>query len=78
MIVPFPAGGLSRTLARFLGENMRRSSVTIMIENIAGAAGSLGVGRAVRSPADGSALRHRHLDHAHADHGGLARFSSIC
>src|SRR3979490_1828556 len=58
MIVPFPAGGATDTLARFLGERMRAIlGQPVIIENVAGAAGSLGVGRAVRSPADGYTLR---------------------
>jgi tripartite-type tricarboxylate transporter receptor subunit TctC len=57
MIVPFPAGGATDTLARILGERMRAIlGQPVIIENVAGAAGSLGVGRAVRSPADGYTL----------------------
>lgn len=57
MIVPFPAGGATDTLARFLGEKMRRVlGQPIVIENVGGAAGSIGVTRAVRSPADGYTL----------------------
>jgi len=57
MIVPFPAGGATDTLARFLGERMRAIlRQPVIIENVAGAAGSIGVGRAVRSPADGYTL----------------------
>src|SRR5258705_667335 len=57
MIVPFPAGGATDTLARFLAEQMRPIlGQPIVIENAGGAAGSLGVGRAVRSPADGYKL----------------------
>ena len=57
MIVPFPAGGATDTLARFLGEKMRGIlGQPVIIENVAGAAGSIGVGRAVRSPADGYTL----------------------
>jgi tripartite-type tricarboxylate transporter receptor subunit TctC len=57
MIVPFPAGGATDTLARFLGEAMReRLGQPIIIENVGGAAGTIGVGRAVRSPADGYTL----------------------
>jgi tripartite-type tricarboxylate transporter receptor subunit TctC len=57
MIVPFPAGGATDTLARFLAEQMRPVlGQPVIIENVAGAAGSLGVGRAVRSAADGSTL----------------------
>jgi len=57
MIVPFPAGGATDTLARFLAERMRGVlGQPVIIENIAGAAGSIGVGRAVRSGADGYTL----------------------
>jgi tripartite-type tricarboxylate transporter receptor subunit TctC len=57
MIVPFPAGGATDTLARFLGEKMRAIlGQPIIIENVAGAAGSIGVGRAVRSAPDGYTL----------------------
>ena len=57
MIVPFPAGGATDTLARFLAERMRGIlGQPVIIENVGGAAGSLGVGRAVRSAADGYTL----------------------
>ncbi|MFO1111794.1 MAG: tripartite tricarboxylate transporter substrate-binding protein [Bradyrhizobium sp.] len=57
MIVPFPAGGATDTLARFLAEQMRPVlGQPIVIENVAGAAGTIGVNRAVRSAADGYAL----------------------
>src|SRR5580704_18070150 len=57
MIVPFPAGGATDTLARFLAEKMRGIlGQPVIIENVAGAAGSIGVGRAVRSAADGYTL----------------------
>jgi tripartite-type tricarboxylate transporter receptor subunit TctC len=57
MIVPFPAGGATDTLARFLGEKMRAIlGQPVIIENVAGAAGSIGVGRAVRSAPDGYTL----------------------
>jgi tripartite-type tricarboxylate transporter receptor subunit TctC len=57
MIVPFPAGGATDTLARYLAEQMRSIlGQPIVIENAGGAAGSLGVSRAVRSPADGYTL----------------------
>jgi tripartite-type tricarboxylate transporter receptor subunit TctC len=57
MIVPFPAGGATDTLARFLAEKMRGIlGQPVIIENVAGAAGSIGVGRAVRSAPDGYTL----------------------
>src|ERR1700736_5273017 len=57
MTMPFPAGGATDTLARFLAEKLRGIlGQPVIIENIAGAAGSIGVGRAVRSAADGYTL----------------------
>ncbi len=57
MIVPFPAGGATDTLARLLAERMRASiGQPVVIENVAGAAGTIGVTRAVRASADGYTL----------------------
>src|SRR5690348_13106802 len=57
MIVPFPAGGATDTFGRLLGERMRDFlGQTIVVENVGGAAGSLGVGRAVRAAPDGHTL----------------------
>jgi tripartite-type tricarboxylate transporter receptor subunit TctC len=57
MIVPFPAGGATDTVARFLGEKMRAVlGQPVIIENVGGAAGTIGVTRAVRSAADGYTL----------------------
>jgi tripartite-type tricarboxylate transporter receptor subunit TctC len=57
IIVPFAAGGATDTLTRFLAEQIRPAlGQPIVIENVAGAAGTIGVGRAVRSAADGYTL----------------------
>jgi tripartite-type tricarboxylate transporter receptor subunit TctC len=57
MVVPFPAGGPTDTLARILGERMRVAlGQTIVIENITGAGASIGVGRAIQSSPDGYTL----------------------
>jgi tripartite-type tricarboxylate transporter receptor subunit TctC len=57
IIVPFAAGGATDTLTRFLAEQIRPAlGQPIVIENVAGAAGTIGVGRAVRSTADGYTL----------------------
>ena len=57
LIVPFPAGGPVDTLARFLAERMRASlGQPLVIENIGGAGGSLGVGRVARAAPDGYTL----------------------
>ena len=57
IIVPFPPGGATDVLARFLGERMRDAlGQPVIVENVSGAAGTLGVGRAVRSAPDGYTL----------------------
>ena len=57
MIVPFPAGGPLDTLARLLAEGMRTSlGQPIIVENVGGAAGSTGAGRAARAAPDGHTL----------------------
>jgi tripartite-type tricarboxylate transporter receptor subunit TctC len=62
IIVPFAAGGPSDALARVLGERMRALlGQNILIENVTGAGGSVAVGRAVRSPADGYTISFGHL-----------------
>jgi len=62
IIVPFAAGGPSDVLARALADKMRATlKETVVIENVTGAAGTIGVTRAVRSPPDGYTLSFGHL-----------------
>jgi tripartite-type tricarboxylate transporter receptor subunit TctC len=57
IIVPFPAGGPTDTLARILADHMSTSlAQSVIIENVSGAAGSIGVGRVARAAADGYTL----------------------
>ncbi len=57
MIVPYPAGGPTDTIARLLGERMRVSlGQPVVIENVAGAGGNIGVGRVARAAGDGYTL----------------------
>jgi len=54
LIVPYAAGGNSDTIARLLAEGMRSSlGQPVIIENVAGASGSIGTGRVARAAADG-------------------------
>jgi tripartite-type tricarboxylate transporter receptor subunit TctC len=54
LIVPYPPGGPTDVLARVLAEQMRRSlGQPIIIENVGGAEGSIGVTRAARAKPDG-------------------------
>jgi tripartite-type tricarboxylate transporter receptor subunit TctC len=57
VIVPFPAGGGSDLLARTLADHMKTTlGQPVVIENVTGASGSIGVARAVRAPADGHTI----------------------
>ncbi len=57
IIVPFPAGGATDTVARLLAEKMGpRLGQTIIVENKGGAAGILGTDMVVKAPADGHTL----------------------
>jgi tripartite-type tricarboxylate transporter receptor subunit TctC len=54
MVVPYPPGGVTDTLARMLAEHMGSSlGQTVIIENMGGAGGSVGVGRVARATPDG-------------------------
>jgi tripartite-type tricarboxylate transporter receptor subunit TctC len=54
MIVPLAAGGPNDALARILAERMRQSlGQPVIVENVTGADGSIGVGRAARARPDG-------------------------
>ena len=57
MVVPFPAAGPADVLARILGERMRVSlGQPVIVDNVAGAAGSIAVGRVARAAPDGYTL----------------------
>jgi tripartite-type tricarboxylate transporter receptor subunit TctC len=54
LIVPFPPGGSTDAAARIMGERMRESlGQPVVIENVGGAGGSIGVGRLARAVPDG-------------------------
>lgn len=54
MIVPFAAGGSTDVIGRIMAERMRTSlGQTVIVENVTGAGGTIGVGRAVRATPDG-------------------------
>jgi tripartite-type tricarboxylate transporter receptor subunit TctC len=51
MVVTFPAGAGNDAVGRILAERMRGSlGQPIVIENVTGAEGSIGTGRAARAP----------------------------
>jgi tripartite-type tricarboxylate transporter receptor subunit TctC len=54
VVVPFPAGSPLDTIARVMSERLQTSlGQPLVVENVAGAAGSVGVGRVARAAADG-------------------------
>ncbi|TWT10023.1 tripartite tricarboxylate transporter substrate-binding protein [Reyranella sp. CPCC 100927] len=54
IVVPFSAGGPTDTLARIMADRMSRTlGQTVLVDNTTGAAGTVGVGRVARAPADG-------------------------
>jgi tripartite-type tricarboxylate transporter receptor subunit TctC len=71
IIVPFAAGGPSDALARIMGDRMKTTlGQSFVVENVTGAAGSIAVGRAVRSPADGYTVSFGHLG-THVANGAI-------
>ena len=62
IIVPFAAGGPSDVMARILADRMKRTlGQIVLVENVTGAGGSIGVTRAVRSQPDGYTISFGHL-----------------
>ena len=54
MVVPFPAGGVTDMLARLFANHMEATlGQSVIVENIGGASGSIGVGRVARAAPDG-------------------------
>jgi tripartite-type tricarboxylate transporter receptor subunit TctC len=57
IVVPFPAGGPTDTIARIVSEQMSASlAQPIVVENVTGAAGAIGAGRVARAAPDGYTL----------------------
>ena len=54
LVVPYPPGGVTDTLARLLADRMKAAlGQNIVIENVGGAGGSIGIGRVSRATPDG-------------------------
>ncbi|MFO1363012.1 MAG: tripartite tricarboxylate transporter substrate binding protein BugD [Burkholderiales bacterium] len=67
MIVPFSAGGPTDTVARSIGvamQNVLKQSV--IVENVGGAGGTIGVGRAAKASPDGYTILLHHIGMATA------------
>jgi tripartite-type tricarboxylate transporter receptor subunit TctC len=57
IVVPFPAGGPADVIVRIIGDRMRTSlGQPVIIENVSGAGGSIGVARVARATPDGYTL----------------------
>ena len=57
MVVPYPAGGPADAIARILGDRMRTPlGQPVIVENVSGAGGSIGVARVARAAPDGYTL----------------------
>jgi tripartite-type tricarboxylate transporter receptor subunit TctC len=75
VVVPFSAGGPSDAMMRILGERMKVSlGQPILVENITGAGGSIGVARVVHSPADGYTIGFGHLG-THVANGAIYKLN---
>src|SRR6516225_9002326 len=62
MIVPFAAGGTLDLTARIVGEHMSRAlGQQIVVENLVGAAGTIGSTRAMRAHPDGYTIELGHM-----------------
>src|SRR5947209_8894948 len=71
IIVPFAAGGPSDAMTRILAERMKTTlGEAVLVENVTGAGGSIGVGRALRSPPDGYTISFGHLG-THVANGAI-------
>jgi tripartite-type tricarboxylate transporter receptor subunit TctC len=57
VVVPYAAGGSADTLARFIAARMHFAlGQPVIVENVSGAAGNIGVGRVARAAPDGYTL----------------------
>lgn len=62
LVVPFAAGGPTDTVARLIGASMSKTlGQQVVVENVAGAGGTLGPGRVAKAPADGYTLLLHHI-----------------
>lgn len=67
MIVPFPAGGSTDVLGRILAQHMTTSlKQQVIVENVGGAGGTIGVARVARAEPDGHTILFHNMAHASA------------
>src|SRR5215213_6997551 len=57
LVVPYPAGGATDVIGRIVADRLSSMwNANVIVENIAGAAGSIGMDRVAKGPTDGSTL----------------------
>jgi tripartite-type tricarboxylate transporter receptor subunit TctC len=62
VVVPFSAGGPTDTIARIMAERMTRAlGQTVLVENVTGAGGTIGVTKVVRAAPDGYTVGIGHI-----------------
>ncbi|RJF95153.1 tripartite tricarboxylate transporter substrate binding protein BugD [Noviherbaspirillum saxi] len=65
MVMPYSAGGPGDTLARLVAQSMTKTlKQQVLIENVAGAGGTIGSGRVANASPDGYSLLMIHVSHA--------------
>jgi len=71
IVVPFAAGGPTDVLARVLGEHIRADlGQPVLVENVTGAGGSIGVGRVAAAAPDGYTISAGHFG-THVANGAI-------
>ena len=62
IVVPFAAGGPTDRVARDLAEAMRKPlGTTVVVENVAGAGGTIGANKVAKAPQDGHTIFLHHI-----------------
>jgi tripartite-type tricarboxylate transporter receptor subunit TctC len=57
MVVPYPAGGATDIIGRVVADRLQAAwGTTVIVENISGAAGTIGMDRIAKGPSDGTQL----------------------
>ena len=71
LVVPFSAGGPTDSMARIMADRMKTTlGQSLLIENVTGAGGSIGVGRVARAAPDGYTVSIGHLG-THVANGAI-------
>jgi tripartite-type tricarboxylate transporter receptor subunit TctC len=71
LVVPFSAGGPTDSMARIMADRMKTAlGQSLLIENVTGAGGSIGVGRVARAAPDGYTVSIGHLG-THVANGAI-------